>query len=87
MDRIDKSGWLQMRFTWPENEGGGVSSRLLEEEMSEYRKLWKKARRKGWVVPVNNAFPQPAWVHYWRACEEHERNPEKGRPVPPHRSA
>lgn len=54
--------------------------------MSDYKKLLKKAEKKGWKTPINNAIPESAWVAYWQACEEYERNPDAGRPVVPHRS-
>lgn len=55
--------------------------------MTEFERLKRKAEKKGWKVPVNDVFPNESWIHYWRACEEYARNPESGRPVPPHRSA
>jgi hypothetical protein len=45
------------------------------------------AEEKGWSLPsTNNTFPSDAWNRYWAAKEEYERNPGKGRPIPPHRS-
>lgn len=51
-------------------------------------RLYKLATEKGWRLPsVSNPFPAHSWNAYWAQCEQHERNPEAGRPVPPHRSA
>lgn len=55
-------------------------------QRTEFDRLLKKAKKKGWTVPVNNVFGDDAWVRYWRAMEEHERNPDSGRPIAPHRS-
>jgi hypothetical protein len=50
-------------------------------------RLYRLAEEKGWSLPAtNNPFPSDAWNRYWAAKEEYERNPEKGRPIPPHRS-
>ena len=44
------------------------------------------AASKGWKVPMNDAFPKYSWIAFWKACDNYERNPESGRPVPPHRT-
>jgi hypothetical protein len=53
---------------------------------SEYKRLYKKAVKKGWVAPASGVFSDEAWMRYWSAMEEHEKDPSKGRPIPPHRS-
>lgn len=53
---------------------------------SEYNTWWRTARRKGWKLPVNNAFPDHSWVAYWQAMDRYEHGESAGRPVPPHRS-
>ena len=59
----------------------------LHIHSDEYNALWKVAREHGWVVPVNHAFPDDAWVRYWNRMAARERGEIVGRPVPPHRSA
>jgi len=53
----------------------------------EYNTWWTKARRKGWKLPVNTAFPDHSWLAYWQAMDRYEHGEQAGRPVPPHRSA
>lgn len=53
----------------------------------EYNTWWRTARRKGWKLPVNNAFPDHSWLAYWQAMDRYEHGESAGRPVPPHRSA
>jgi len=50
-------------------------------------RLYRLAQEKGWKLPAtNNPFPPESWNRYWAAMEDYQRNPENGRPVPPHRS-
>lgn len=56
-------------------------------DVDEYQVWFGKARGNGWVIPFNHAFRKESWVAYWKQCDEYERNPDSGRPVPPHRSA
>lgn len=55
-----------------------------------FRTMRRKAERKGWTRPGNPVAPgsnlRAAWLRYWQACEDYERHPERGRPIPPHRS-
>jgi hypothetical protein len=53
---------------------------------SEYKRLLKKATKKGWVVPSNNVFCDEVWVRYWLAMDASEKDPSIGRPIAPHRS-
>jgi hypothetical protein len=43
-----------------------------------------KAAKRGWKTPVNDRFPESAWLSYWNACASYEKDPSKGRPVVPH---
>lgn len=52
----------------------------------EYNTWWRVARRKGWKLPVNTAFPDHSWLGYWQAMDRYEHGETDGRPVPPHRS-
>ena len=52
----------------------------------EYNTWWRIARRKGWKIPVNIAFPDHSWLAYWQSMDAYERGESRGRPVPPHRS-
>lgn len=47
------------------------------------------ALAKKWQVPPVDAawLPKHAWCWYWMGCEAYEKDPSKGRPIPPHRSA
>lgn len=66
-----------------------------------FRTMSRKAERKGWTRPAELLSPdrlmipeakrgasnlRTAWLRYWEACEDYERHPERGRPIPPHRS-
>ncbi len=53
---------------------------------NEFKRLSKLAVRKGWKTPANDVFSDEVWIRYWRACEQYERDPSAGRPIPPHRS-
>ena len=53
----------------------------------EYIALKKTAETKGWHIPKVEAFGMAACINYWKQCNEHEKNPENGRPIRPHRSA
>jgi len=50
------------------------------------KRLLNLAKEKGWKLPKNDIFPPAAWNRYWAAMEDYQRNPENGRPIPPHRS-
>jgi nicotinamide mononucleotide adenylyltransferase len=52
----------------------------------EFRRLRKRAAKRGWVVPINDVFSNAVWIRYWEAMEESEKDPSKGRPIAPHRS-
>ena len=53
----------------------------------KYEILLSAARKKGWVIPVNNGFPEHAWIKYWTRMFAYEADRTGGRPIPPHRSA
>jgi len=53
---------------------------------SEYNTWWRAARRNGWKLPVNTAFPDESWLAYWKAMDAYAHGETAGRPVPPHRS-
>lgn len=53
---------------------------------NEYNHWLCVARAKGWVLPVDYAFPDHAWISYWQRMDRYERGEQRGRPVPPHRS-
>ena len=51
-------------------------------------RLYKLAEKRGWTLPsAQNPFGSEPWNRYWAAMEEYEKDPSKGRPVAPHRSA
>jgi hypothetical protein len=77
-----------LRWNTPRDEQSAQQPSEKESDVSTFDKLREKAKKKGWVTPPTalNAFPDHSWVSYWEACEEYERNPNAGRPVPPHRS-
>jgi len=59
-------------------------------EESEFMQRYRGAEAAGYKVPRNldnlSWEMHRAWERYWDACTEYLCNPEKGRPIPPHRS-
>jgi hypothetical protein len=49
-----------------------------------FDQLKVKAAKRGWKTPVNDKFPEDAWLRYWNACADYEADNTKGRPVVPH---
>lgn len=52
-----------------------------------YKRLHRKAIKKGWKTPVNDVFSKVAWIRYWQDCAAYAADPSCGRPIVPHRSA
>lgn len=51
-------------------------------------RLYKLAEKRGWHLPATtNPLGSEPWNRYWADMEAHEKDPTKGRPVVPHRSA
>ena len=56
--------------------------------MTTFERMRREAVVNGWTVPgKHTAFSDEVWMRYWQQCRDYESNPEKGRPVAPHRSA
>lgn len=58
---------------------------VLAVSLAEYNEWLAKATANGWKLPGGSTLPAHSWVHYWKLCEAHQRNPKNGRPVVPHR--
>lgn len=59
----------------------------LAENLAEFQHWQSLAASNGWKLPGNSPLPNEAWINYWKACQDYERDPSTGRPVIPHRSA
>jgi hypothetical protein len=62
-----------------------------EKMRSEYDKQKHNAELRGWQVALEGSVVDQdgwwvAWMNYWQAMDEYERDPSGGRPVIPHRS-
>ena len=62
-----------------------------EKIRSEYDKRKHNAELRGWQVAPEGSVPDQdswwgAWMDYWNAMAQYERDPSGGRPVVPHRS-
>lgn len=56
-------------------------------QSAEFNRWQNLAASKGWRLPRSSPLPDEMWIDYWKACQDYERDPSKGRPVIPHRSA
>lgn len=54
----------------------------------EFEERYVVALEKNWIAPPRDAewLSKHAWNFYWQQCEQYEKDPSSGRPVPPHRS-